>query len=742
MANSEENTKGMLDLALAGSAVLMLFVVFYFGYGFWTSHGLMPDFFTSFFRYLVQKNGAPLSSDIPLKAVSMFFAFLYIIGTKVRKRPIDIQSASLYTRLISGRLNKYHYLIFTISSLVFFLLSYKFSVSFLPSHLAAGFYIITSVVFYILTFVFAASYKRYLSNLVMADRFNKEGEIFDNEKRLINTDSSVNIPFKNGAWLNIPNVYAGTIITGNPGTGKSYVFFCEYIKQLMLKGFTMIIYDFKTDKNNLTDFAYNVYTQYYDEICRQLYSRGAKAAPEFVTIDFERPEYTKQINVLSPKVLRSLEDIDNAAKIFFLNLNRNYAERQGDFFLESGKLFIACIMALLRYSTLQDKKKRVLRQDNDGKYYYTEVDLVYEGNCSSIPHLITMLQSEPKRLYKILQHKRETQSLFNAFLDAVQNDAGDQLAGQIASGKLPLASLATPNVFWPLSDDGVDIEISNPSTPKFLCLRNNERKYHAYTPPLGLILGQVINALNTPDRLSSGVVVDELSTCPVYDLDHVIASARSKKVAVVLGFQDFSQLNKGYGKTVADVTNNVAGNVLTGAVRGDTAKSYQELFGKVKQRRISTNISRNDTSTNISSQLEYLLPASSIMQLSQGEFCGKVADTTENPLDMKLFRGHLYINSQERLELSKLTTPKVTSFPDIDARAEAAVNLELAQDATRLSGLSKEQLSTIIQNRYIQIKEKLIEEMLWDNKNRIKEECSRLLEQLEHELTNSTVLTQ
>mgnify|MGYP000447082645 FL=1 len=62
---------------------------------------------------------------------------------------------------------------------------------------------------------------------------------------------------------------------------------------------------------------------------------------------------------------------------------------------------------------------------------------------------------------------------------------------------------------------------------------------------------------------------------------------------------------------------NTVGNIFSGQVVGETAKSLSERFGKILQQRQSISINRQDTSTSINTQLDSLIPASKIANLSQ-----------------------------------------------------------------------------------------------------------------------------
>ena len=88
------------------------------------------------------------------------------------------------------------------------------------------------------------------------------------------------------------------------------------------------------------------------------------------------------------------------------------------------------------------------------------------------------------------------------------------------------------------------------------------------------------------------------------------------------------------------------GNVFSGQVVGETAKTLSERFGKILQKRESMSINRNDTSTSINTQLDSLIPASKISTLSQGMFVGAVADNFGETIDQKIFHAQIVVDNE------------------------------------------------------------------------------------------------
>ncbi len=223
----------------------------------------------------------------------------------------------------------------------------------------------------------------------------------------------------------------------------------------------------------------------------------------------------------------------------------------------------------------------------------------------------------------------------------------EQLEGQVASAKIGMARLASPQLYWVLSGNDFTLDINDPMHPKIVCIGNNPEKQQIYGAVLSLYISRLIRQVNKKNRLKSSLIFDEFPTIFFNHIDSLIATARSNKVATTLGLQDFSQLKKDYGREQADVIMNITGNIISGQVMGDTAKQLAERFGKIMQDRESISINRTDTSISRSSQLDYAVPASRIASLSSGEFVGMVADDPAEKIRLKMFHCEILNNKDE-----------------------------------------------------------------------------------------------
>jgi DNA-binding transcriptional regulator YbjK len=303
-----------------------------------------------------------------------------------------------------------------------------------------------------------------------------------------------------------------------------------------------------------------------------------------------------------------------------------------------------------------------------GKALGAEPTIYEDGKYCTFPHAIEFLNKRYEDIFPILTSYPELENYLSPFMDAWLGGAMEQLQGQIASAKIPLSRMISPQLYWVMSGDEFSLDINNPEEPKVLCVGNNPDRQNIYGAALGLYNSRIVKLINKKGQLKSSVVIDELPTIYFKGLDNLIATARSNKVAVLLGFQDFSQLKRDYGDKEAAVVMNTVGNIFSGQVVGDTAKNLSERFGKVLQKRQSMTINRNDKSTSISTQLDSLIPASKIANLTQGMFVGAIADNFDERIEQKIFHAEIVVdNERVKRETAKYQQiPVITNFVDED----------------------------------------------------------------------------
>jgi hypothetical protein len=617
----EDDLRGLAKIMAfmrAVSIILVLMHFYWFCYGFFLDRGWTLEIVNKVLGNFHRTAGL-FSNTLYTKLFALVLLALSCLGTKGVKDE-KITWPKIYSALCIG----------------FILFLFNWPLLKLTATVATYLYILTTSAGYISLMVAGVWMSRLLRNNLMDDVFNNENESFQQEILLMQNEYSVNLPTKfyykgkwNNGWINVVNPFRATIVLGTPGSGKSYAIVNNYIKQHIEKGFSMYIYDFKFD--DLSTIAYNHLLKHADKY---------KVKPKFYVINFDDPRRSHRCNPINPDFMTDISDAYESAYTIMLNLNRSWIQKQGDFFVESPIILLAAIIWFLKI------------YDN-GKY------------CT-FPHAIELLNKKYADVFTILTSYPELENYLSPFMDAWQGGAQDQLQGQIASAKIPLSRMISPQLYWVMTGDDFSLDINNPNEPKILCVGNNPDRQNIYSAALGLYNSRIVKLINKKGQLKSSVIIDELPTIYFRGLDNLIATARSNKVAVCLGFQDYSQLTRDYGDKESKVIQNTVGNIFSGQVVGETAKNLSERFGKVLQKRQSMTINRNDKSTSISTQMDSLIPASKISTLTQGMFVGAVSDNFDERIEQKIFHAEIVVDNErvsaETKSYQKI--PEILSFID------------------------------------------------------------------------------
>lgn len=582
----------------------------------------------------IQRTGL-FSNFVKSKLIALGFLFISLMGAKGKKdEKLGYKTAFAY--IITG--------------LLIYFISYLSLLLSLAVDLKTMVYIgLTSI-----GFLLVLSGGTLLSRIIKSqfnnkDIFNKENETFPQEERLLENEYSINLPAQYNlksklrqSWINIINPFRGLLVAGSPGAGKSYFVIRHVITQHIRKRFSMFVYDFKFD--DLSVIAYNTWLKNKSKY---------KVAPEFYVINFDDLSRSHRCNPLDPSGMLDITDAAESARTILMGLNREWIKRQGDFFVESPINFLTAIIWFLR------------------RYQ--------GGEFCTLPHVIELMQMDYDSLFTLLRTEKEIDVLINPFVNAYLNDVMEQLEGQIASAKVAMARLSSPQLYYVLSGNDFTLDINNPEKPKLVCMGNNPQKIQIYGAVLSLYVNRLVKLVNKKGKLKSSLVFDEFPTIYLNHMDSLIATARSNKVATCLGIQDFSQLRKDYGREQADVIINIIGNIISGQVTGDTAKQLSERFGKILQDRESLSINSQDTSISRSKQLEAAIPPSKISALSSGEFVGMVADDPNCKIELKSFHCEI-INDHPALKKEMDDYKEIPLIRKIDNSMVQRNYLQIKQD--------------------------------------------------------------
>jgi len=521
--------------------------------------------------------------------------------------------------------------------------------------------VLSTMGFFSSIYFIAKIYKLYYADL-MQDRFGVESRKFDQCKEKMENENSINIETEDG-WINIINPFRASMVLGTPGSGKSYAFIIEAIIQLIKKGSSMLLYDYKFP--DLSLIAYN---------SMQRYKENYKVPPKFSVINFDDLTRTNRCNPLQPNLMEDPTDAIEAAQALMLGLYPKWSQKSGDFFVESAINFVASGIWALK--------------------------IIENGKYCTVPHLIQFMSLEYDKMFPILKYVNDEfiNNVIAPFLSAYEQEATDQLEGQLGTVRIAISRLTSPSVYYVMTDDfeqvekkdvlgnpilnpitqeqdydyisktgiSVSLQINDPKNPQIFCLSNNPKKQRVYSPLLSLYNTRLMSLINKKRMNRCGVILDELPTLafPPSTVDNLIATGRSNKIAVFLGFQDFTQLIRDFGKDIAEAIIGTVGNIFSGQVNFDTAKKLSENFGKIKIKKESISESKDSTSVSINTEMVDLIPASVISTLSQGTFVGKLADERGQELEQKFFYSKILIDHKERQTYEQGEIPAFVKFDE------------------------------------------------------------------------------
>lgn len=441
---------------------------------------------------------------------------------------------------------------------------------------------------------------------------------------------------KRNGWICLCNIFRGCIIAGTPGSGKTYCLIEPYMEQLIHKGFATVVYDFKFP--TLARKAYNYFLKAQSE---GAYKKiNAEVTPKFYVVNFDNPAFSHRCNPINPSLLRDDADALNIAINVMLALNPEW-RKQTDFFANSAMNIFSAILLFLR-------------NHEGGKY------------CT-FAHAVELLSVELDKLIPILLSRKELQNITKPFESAFRNNAMEQIMGQIASAQIPLARIATENVFYTCTGNDFELDPNDPLEPKIIAIGNNTQKVEAYATPLSLYFYQIIQQVNQQNKWPSSLIVDEFATIFLNGIDRLINTGRSNKVAILLGYQDNSQLFLNYGEAQAKVILNSCGNFFAGQTQGETADFLSKFFGKKIQKRKSQSISAESVSFSVNDQMEEMFPASKLTNLSQGQIVGKIADNFDQKIKEKLFNCEIDTDKIKTPEDDFVDLPIINHFDKKDA---------------------------------------------------------------------------
>lgn len=498
---------------------------------------------------------------------------------------------------------------------------------------------------------------------VAAGEAPEEGEFMQFDEK-IDTEYSVNIPYhynyqkkRHDAWINLVAPFRASMVMGVPGSGKSFAIYNKCIEDMVRKGYTFYLYDYK-----FPDLTEELLTEiYYQRKHEDLWSKD-KVKPKLYILNFDDPMKSNRCNPIHHTYITDPADTTEIADLLFKNINKGTGSKGFDFFNESAKVYLDALAWFLA-----NYDPDAIYGGEDG---YTVIgstnNYVNKGKYCTFPHIIELMAVDYKKTFQILKYTHGLEAKISPFASALEGGAMEQLQGQIASAQIPLGKFVSPALYWIMTGDDFTLDINNPEAPKILCMGNNPDRQSIYGSAIALYTSRMFKLINHKHKRHCAVLLDELPTVFIKGLDNLIATARSNKVAIILGAQDRSQLRRDYGDDEAKVIFSTVGNILSGQVNEETAEALSKMFGKEFREQESRSLSLDATGSDSKSisfhQIE-IMPAAKIGTLTQGTFFGRIADNFDTPIDRKLFCGAIDVDT-ERAKAKKKEWQKVPIMTD------------------------------------------------------------------------------
>lgn len=587
---------------------------------------------------LIKLTNIPIfSSVISIKLSTIFLVVLVSIGTKAKKKlNINIISFIILPILIG------------LTAIVFSLLilkdvNYANIVNGSPefNYYHYG-YIALSFIGTLVFQIGSDNVSKIIKLKAGKDVWNTNEESFAQNKELIETDTSVNIPYnfryKNKlrkGWLNV-DPFRGNLVIGTPGSGKTFGILIPAMIQMIKKNFSLLIYDFK--------YPSLAETAYYHHLKKKKNDKNYKH--KFSVVSLDSVENSVRVNPIDKKYMKTLAQAQNMSEAMVSALQKGTStggSGTGQFFaMSSINLLSCCLYFFSKYK--------------DGKY-------------SDIPHVLSFINLPYETLFEILFTEPELKSLLSPFQTAFKNKAFDQLEGQLGTLKIYLSRLATKESYWVFSGNDIDLKITDKKNPQHIVLASNPITQEINSSLLSSVLNQTLTVINSENNLPGALLADEFPTTFIHKVENTIATARSNRIAVWLGLQELPQLKQYYKKEVGDTIISIVGNIFAGSVREkQTVEWLERIFGKKKQMSISQTLSQ-DGSTSISEKMDALIPAGKIASQKTGEMVGIIAQNFEKGYGQyksSAFNGKIKVDikKHKKEEANYKPLPQYYSFVD------------------------------------------------------------------------------
>lgn len=414
------------------------------------------------------------------------------------------------------------------------------------------------------------------------------------------------------------NPFRGILVVGSNGSGKSDSVAVPLIKQFIEQDFSGIIYDFK-----------------FSELAREAetFLRAKKSDLRHFFLDLNNSQRSHKINVLNPAYLPNTSYAREYSTAIVSNLMKESVTNPDFWSRSATDLLTACIWYL-----------REERPD-----------------ICDLPHVLAMVTSSSTPLLELLQTNDQTAQMTVSMYDALLRKSDSQLSGVLGTLQSAVAQINTPELMYIFSGSDFDLNLNNPDKPVILTVGNFPTLKDTFAPLCSLVITVATKLMNQPGKQKSFVMVDELHTLYLPNIDILPNTGRSNNVATVFMLQDIAQLADRYGKNKADVLFASCNTHIYGRVAsGTTAEILSRQFGKTDKlynlkSEGTSNLINFSSGQNESIQERDIIKPAEFLNFTAGEMAGiAVGDNVQT------FK--TYFNLVKRDTIQELPAPKHLNY--------------------------------------------------------------------------------
>ena len=379
----------------------------------------------------------------------------------------------------------------------------------------------------------------------------------------------------------ISNVFEGILVTGAAGSGKTTTIIYRILEHYARYNFTGIIYDYKDFE--LTEIAYGLY-------------KNSKIP--FKCICFSDLSRSTRINPIAPCYIENEDTIRSFFQIIYENvLGRN---TQGNPFFKHSA--ISAISALTW---------KIYEEDPQ--------------HCN-IPFIVGLFtRKKIEDLADMIASNIRAKSLGSTFLDALAHP--ETISNIKASITNFLSFFLTPEKFFILGEDRLNLRINHKDSPCVLSIVNNPSYEVIQSPILASIIGVILKQMAYRDRMDSFLLLDEAPTLALENVSRIPATMRSYNVSTLYCIQDKTLSDELQGEsTTRAILANLSSMYVGRCNDYISARMYENLSSLMKEKQKSINQSKNplyakaETRLNISERERHKIRASEFFKFKSGEF--------------------------------------------------------------------------------------------------------------------------